>query len=125
GLFNGQRARELSCGAGTSCPGTTPGQLTLLGDILSRTRRGEAGRALDLVFLTIGANDIAFSGLIADIIIEARGERALASRAGIISTVEASQAILDQKLPGDFAKLRAALKPLLGNDLERVVFVAY
>jgi hypothetical protein len=124
GLFAGQRARELNCGAATSCPSTTPAQLTLLRDIVSRAQRGQPGRVLDLVFLTIGANDIAFSGLIADIIIEARGERALATRAGIISTVEASQAILDQKLPGDFARLRAALKPLLGS-LERVVFVAY
>ena len=125
GLFNGQRARELSCGTGASCPTTTPGQLTLLGDLLSRARRAQRGRALDLVFLTIGANDINFSGLFADIIIEARGERAIASRAGMLATVEAAQAILDRKLPGDFAKLRAALKPLVGNNLERVVFVSY
>jgi lysophospholipase L1-like esterase len=125
GLFNGQRARELACGAGTSCPRTTPGQLALLGDILSRARRRQRDRTLDLVFLTIGANDINFSGLIADIIIEARGERAVATRAGLIATVEAAQAVLDHKLAGDFTRLRAALKPLVGNNLERVVFVSY
>ena len=126
GLFNGQRARELHCNAaGDPCPTATPAQVTQLRDIVTRAQRGQSGRALDLVFLTIGANDIDFSGLIADIIIEARGERVLFSRAGIISSVEAAQATLDRKLPGDFARLRAALKPLVNNALERVVFVSY
>src|SRR5262249_23759037 len=35
------------------------------------------------------------------------------------------QKILDGTLPGDFAKLRAALKPLVGGNLSRVVFVSY
>jgi hypothetical protein len=124
GLFNGQRARELDCGP-APCPTTTPAQITQLRAIMARAQRGQTGRALDLVFLTVGANDINFSGLIADIIIEARTERALFSRAGIISTVEAAQATLDRKLPADFARLRAALKPLVNNALERVVFVSY
>ena len=126
GLFNGQRARELSCdAAGTPCPTATPAQVAQLRDIMTRAQRGQPGRALDLAFLTIGANDINFSGLIADIIIEGRGERALFSRAGIISSIEAAQATLDRKLPADFARLRAALKPLVNNALERVVFVSY
>jgi hypothetical protein len=126
GLFNGQRARELDCdAAGTPCPTATPAQITQLRAILARAQRGQPARALDLVFLTVGANDINFSGLIADIIIEARGERALFSRAGIISSVEAAQASLDRTLPADFARLRAALKPLVNNALERVVFVSY
>ncbi len=124
GLFNGQRARELNCG-GTACPTTTPAQVTQLRDIVARAQRAQAGRALDLVFLTIGANDIGFAGLIADIMIEAPGERGLFSRAGLISSVEAAQATLDNKLPGDFARLRAALKPLVNNAMERVVFVSY
>jgi hypothetical protein len=127
GLFGSQRARELNCDSGgaTACPNTTPAQVAQLRDIVARAQRGQPGRALDLVFLTIGANDINFSGLIADIIIESRGERALLSRAGIISSVEAAQATLDKKLPGDFARLRAALKPLVNNALERVVYVSY
>jgi lysophospholipase L1-like esterase len=124
GLFNGQRARELNCG-GTACPTTTPAQVTQLRDIVARAQRAQPGRALDLVFLTIGANDIGFSGLIADIMIEAPGERGLFSRAGLISSVETAQATLDNKLPGDFARLRAALKPLVDNAMERVVFVSY
>ena len=127
GLFAGQRARETNCGiAGSaSCPATTPAQLTELAELLARARRGEQTRAVDLVFLTIGANDIGFSGLIADSIIEAPGERASLSRAGVISTVEASQATLDAKLSADFMRLRTALKPLVGNALDRVVFVTY
>jgi len=126
GLFNGQRARELDCdAAGTPCPTTTPAQLTQLRAIVARAQRNQPARALDLVFLTIGANDINFSGLIADIIIEGRGERTLFSRAGIISSLEDAQARLDRTLPADFARLRAALKPFVNSALERVVFVSY
>jgi len=126
GFFNGLRARELDCDtAGTPCPTATPAQIALLRALVTRAQRGQPARALDLVFLTVGANDINFSGLIADIIIEARGERTLFSRAGIISSVAAAQAALDRKLPADFARLRTALKPLINNTLERVVFVSY
>jgi lysophospholipase L1-like esterase len=126
GLFNGQRSRELNCGGdGIPCPTTTPAQITQLRAILTRAQRGQPARRLDLVFLTVGANDISFSGLVADIIIEARGERALFTRAGVISSVETAQATLEKKLPADFARLRAALKPLVNNELERVVFVSY
>jgi hypothetical protein len=124
GLFNDQRSREMDCG-GTPCPGSTPAQLTELRDILARARRGQPNRALDLVFLTIGANDINFSGLIADVMIEAPAERALFSRAGIMASMEGAQATLDNKLPADFARLRAALKPMVNAMLERVVFVSY
>jgi lysophospholipase L1-like esterase len=124
GLFNSQRAREVNCGS-APCPTTTPAQITQLRAIMARAQRGQPTRALDLVFLTVGANDINFSGLVADVIIEATRERALFSRAGIMSTIEAAQETLDRKLPGDFARLRAALKPLVNNALERVVFVSY
>jgi hypothetical protein len=33
--------------------------------------------------------------------------------------------VLDRELPGNFARLRAALKPFLGGDLSRVVYVTY
>ena len=36
-----------------------------------------------------------------------------------------AQRILDRDFPADFAKLRAALKPLVGGNLSRVVFVSY
>ena len=125
GLLNGQRSREINCGSGTACPRTSPAQVTQLRDLLARAQRTQPGRSLDLMFLTIGANDINFPGLVADIIIDSASERRLFRSAGIISTVEASQATLERKLPGDFARLRAALRPLVNNMFERVVFVSY
>jgi hypothetical protein len=126
GLLNSQRSREVNCGGdGTACPPTVPAQVTQLRAIITRAQRGHPARSLDLVFLTIGANDVNFSGLTADIIIAARGERALFSRAGVISSVEAAQETLEKKLPADFARLRDALKPLVNDALERVVFVSY
>jgi len=124
GLFNAQRARELECGD-SSCPSTVPGQIGELQNLVNRARRRDGGRQLDLVFLTIGANDIDFSGLVANVIIQSKGERALFSRAGIISTIDNAQRALDQKLPHDFVRLRAALKPLVGGNLARVIFVSY
>ena len=78
-----------------------------------------------MVLLTIGANDIKFSGLVADVIIEARTERALFSRGGHLASVPELQVILDRNLPNDFARLRNALKPLVEGDFSRVVFVSY
>lgn len=125
GLFGAQAARELNCGGSTACPTSIPGQLGQLRDILARARRAQPGRALDLIFLTIGANDIYFSGLVADVIIESTAERVLARRSGVIATVEEAQAALDRSLPANFARLRAALKPLIGGRLDKVVFTSY
>ena len=99
--------------------------MTQLADLLARARRIQPDRRLDLVFLTIGANDIGFPGLVADIIIDTPNERRIFRGAGIIGSVEASQAKLAGKLPGDFARLRAALAPLIDNAFERVVYVSY
>jgi hypothetical protein len=124
GLFGTQRPRELYC-SGKPCASTVPGQLAQLRDMLAAARRSDPARQLDLVLLTVGANDVDFSGLVADIIIQPSAVRALFQRGGIIGSVEAAQSALEQKLPGDFAKLRAALKPLVGGDLSKVVYVSY
>ena len=125
GLFGSQRARELTCGPDTDCPGTMPAQIAELQTLLARARRSNAGRQLDLLFLTVGANDISFSGLVADVIIERRAERAMFSRTGIITPIETADAEVTQVLPREFAKLRVALKPIVGGNLERVVYVSY
>jgi hypothetical protein len=127
GLFGAQRARELNCGVSgaSSCPSSVPAQLGRLRELVARAQRAMPGRSLDLVFLTIGANDIDFSGLVADVIIEARAERLLFQRAGMISNVAAAQSALDRKLPSAFAKLRLALAPLVGGHLDRVVYISY
>jgi hypothetical protein len=125
GLFGSQRARELNCGPDVSCPSTVQAQLTALQSLLAQARRANPARQLDLLFLTIGANDINFSGLVADVIIDRRAERAVFSRAGVMATVEAADAATVQVLPREFAKLRAALKPIVGGKLDRVVYVSY
>jgi hypothetical protein len=124
GLLNPTRARETNCAAERGCPSTVPGQIAQLQQQLSAARRVNKDRPLDLVLLTVGANDIDFSGLVANVIIDAGTERALVGR-GVISSVEDADAALRTKLPRDFARLRAALKPMLGGDLSRVVFVSY
>ncbi|MDQ2082289.1 hypothetical protein RA307_19035 [Xanthobacteraceae bacterium Astr-EGSB] len=126
GLFGAQRARELTCGANTSstCPTSMPGQLGALADLLARAKRTQPDRQIDLVYLTIGANDINFSGLVANVMIEATAERALFRRAGIIANIDDARSALQGDLPEDFARLRAALKPLVGR-LDKVVYVPY
>jgi len=112
-------------GTNTACATTSPAQIAALTQALAVAHKHHPDRNLDLVLLTIGANDIRFSGLVADVIIEARTERLLLGRSGHIATVAESQNILDTSLPNNFLRLRAALKPLVGGDLSRVVFVSY
>jgi hypothetical protein len=127
GLFGTQRARELNCGGdnASSCPSTIPGQILQLRVLLERARRAQPGRKLDLVFLTVGANDVYFAGLVADVIIDSTAERLIARRGGVIASLADAQTQLDSVLPGNFARLRAALKTLLGGTLEKVVFTSY
>jgi hypothetical protein len=122
GLFKERPAREC---AGSGCAKTVPAQLAQLKALLTLTRRTQPARKLDLLLLTIGANDLHFSGLVADTILEDGTERSLLQRAGLISSLDDAQDALTRKLPGDFATLRQALKPLVGGDLSRVVFVSY
>ena len=104
-------------GTNSSCPGSVRAQIRQLTDLLAKARSQNATRHLDLVLLTIGANDIQFSSLVGNVIIDATTERTLFGRGGHITSVADSQAILTRNLPGDFAKLRAALKPLVGGNL--------
>jgi len=124
GVLGSQRARELNCSTDRSCPSTVPAQVTQLQQHLTAARRTRPGRNLDLVLLTVGANDIDFSGLVANVIIESSRERVLFG-ASVISSVESAESTLSRTLPGSFAKLRNALKPMVGGDLSRVVFVSY
>jgi lysophospholipase L1-like esterase len=126
GFLGSQRARECpSPGTGAACSGTVRAQIAELTDLLAAARRQRPERNLDLVLLTIGANDILFSGLIANIITEPGTERSLLSRGGMLATVADAQKVLERELPGNFAKARAALKPLVGGNLSRVVYVSY
>lgn len=124
GLFGPQSARELRCG-NVSCPSSIPAQLSQLQAALQTARKSQPGRTVDLIFLTVGANDIDFSGLVADVIIDSSAERVLAQRGGVLSSVEDAQEALERRLPRDFARLRQALKTFVGGDLRRVVYVTY
>jgi hypothetical protein len=126
GFLGNQRARECpSPGTGAACPGTVRGQVAELTELLALARRQRPERNVDLVLLTIGANDILFSGLIANVIVEPGTERGLLRSGGALATVEDAQKVLERELPGNFAKARAALKPLVGGNLSRVVYVSY
>src|SRR3954471_20122774 len=124
GVLGTQRARELNCTPEKSCPSTVPAQIAQLQQYLATARSTRPGRNLDLVLLTVGANDIDFSGLVANVIIDSNRERVLFG-SSVISSVENAEAALTRTLPGGFAKLPPALKPMVGGDLSRVVFVSY
>jgi lysophospholipase L1-like esterase len=123
GFFGSLRARE--CPASGYCTTNNPSQMSRLQEAMQLARKHDRNRKLDLVLLTIGANDIWFAGLVADVIIEAPTERTLFTKGGMITSVPEAEKILDKDLPADFARLRAALKPFVGGDLSRVVFVTY
>jgi hypothetical protein len=126
GFLGPQRISECaSPGTNARCPGTARAQIERLRDALGAAQRTQPDRKLDLVLLTIGANDILFSGLVANVILDSATDRIVVGRGGAIASVEDSQKILDNDLPGNFVKLRAALKPFVGGDLSRVVYVSY
>jgi lysophospholipase L1-like esterase len=125
GLFGSQRAREcLPTKSANTCSGSVNGQLSELREAVAAAKRRQPDRMLDLVLLSIGANDIYFSGLVADVIVDTQTERALFRRGGLMASVEDARAALTRDLPQGFSKLRDALKPLVG-DLSHVVYTAY
>jgi lysophospholipase L1-like esterase len=125
GLFGSQRARDcLPSKSGGACQGTINGQLAELREALGAAKRRQPDRKLDLVLLSVGANDIYFSGLVADVIVDTATERALFRRSGVMASVDDARSAMTRDLPQGFAKLREALKPLVG-DLSRVVYTSY
>jgi lysophospholipase L1-like esterase len=125
GLFAAQRARECPPSKSSSpCQGSVNGQLAELREAVTAAKRRQADRKLDLVLLSIGANDIYFSGLVTDVIVDTITERALFRRSGVMASVDDSRAALARDLPQSFAKLREALKPLVG-DLSHVIYTSY
>ena len=126
GFLDSQRASECpSPGTALACSGTARAQIAELTEIMANVRRERPERSLDLVLLTIGANDILFSPLIANVIVQPGDERDLLMAGGMMASAADAQRVLDRELPGNFAKLRAALRPLIGGDFARVVYVTY
>jgi lysophospholipase L1-like esterase len=122
GVFGSLRARE--CPATGSCTNSNVAQMVRLKEAIDLARKTDKERKLDAILLTVGANDIWFSGLVADVITESATERALFKRGGLIADVSEARDYLS-KFPRDFAKLRDALKPYLDGNLQRVVYVTY
>jgi hypothetical protein len=126
GMFAGQRADDCPWVVGIeSCSGTAPAQFAELKDVMAAAHRQDPNRNLDLVLLTVGANDVNFAGLVANVIVDATTERLLLREGGSIVGVPDAQKALDQDFPDEFAQLRIALKPYVGGNLARVVFVSY
>ena len=126
GMFAGQRADDCPWVVGIeSCSGTAPAQFAELREIMAAVHRQNPNRNLDMALLTVGANDVNFAGLVANVIVDATTERILLKQGSAIASVADSQKALDQDLPDEFAQLRAALKPYVGGNLGRVVFVSY
>ena len=100
GFLGSQRIRECpSPGTDAPWPEASPAQIDALNDLLAAAHRRRPDRNLDLVLLTIGANDILFSGLIANVIIESATDRVLASRGGAFASIEDARLSLDRDLP--------------------------
>jgi hypothetical protein len=125
GLFGSQRFRECPPSkSNNTCSGTVNGQIAELREALTAVKRRQPERTLDLVLLSVGANDIYFSGLVADVVVDYPTERVLFKRSGVMATVDDSRSVLTRDLPQGFAKVREALRPLVG-DLSRVIFTSY
>src|SRR5258708_5063568 len=125
GLFGSQRARECPpTKSASSCLGAVNAQLAELREAVTAAKRRQPERKLDLILLSIGANDINFSGLVADVIVDTPTERVLAGRPGVMGGVDDPRGERVRDLPQSFSKLREALKPLVG-DMSRVVYVSY
>jgi len=126
GMFSGQRADDCPWVTGIeSCSGTAPAQFSELKDIMAAVHRQQPNRNLDMILLTVGANDVNFAGLVANVIVDSLTERVLLKQGGSIVGVADAQAALDDDLPNEFSQLRTALKPYVGGNLNRVVFVSY
>ena len=126
GLFGAQRARECAATKTPSpCRGTVAAQLDELRAAVAASKKRQPDRNLDLVLLSIGGNDINFSGLVADVIVDTPTERVLFRRSGVMGSVEDSRAALARELPQNFGRMREALKPLIGGELSHVVYVSY
>jgi lysophospholipase L1-like esterase len=126
GMFGSQRARECVVGKSSlTCQGTVNAQIAELREALAAAAKRQPERQLDLILLSIGANDVDFSGLVADVIVERQTERALSRRTGVLTSIDEARGVLQTSLPRDFSKLRQALKPFVGGDLARVVYVSY
>jgi hypothetical protein len=126
GMFSGQRTDDCPAVIGIdTCPSSSRPQIAELRALMDEVRSREPNRILDMVLLTVGANDIRFASLVANVIVSGTTERLVLRQAGGLVGVQDAEQAVQEELPGEFARLREALRPFVGGDLSRVVFVAY
>ena len=125
GVLESIKPRERTTKDGIRHPKDVEAQMSVLRDnyLKAITRNGRR-RPVDLLLLTIGANDIGFSGLVANIIVAENPERSTLKLAGIIVTPEEAAENL-KDLRDDFRTLRRQLLPIMGGRLDRVLFTSY
>jgi lysophospholipase L1-like esterase len=126
GMFSGQSFDDCPTDVGIdACAGTAPAQFTELKELMVRLHKQDPQRNLDMILLTVGANDVKFASLVGNVVVDSTTERILLGRGGGIVSVGDAENALERNLPGDFARLRTALKPYVGGNLAHVVFVSY
>ena len=125
GLLGSQLARERPLAGGKPTPRDVEAQVTQLKPLLLIKKTGRPLRPIDLLLLTVGANDIDFSGLVANVIVQPGAERSLMQRAGLIADPAKSAGLVTKVLTPDFARLRRALQAISPGLLSRTVFTTY
>ena len=121
GLLGSQKARERPKRNGRPFPATVSGQIEQLASYL---QAGGNNRNADLIFLTIGGNDLDFSGLVADILLVESRERRILDRQKLLSTPADARRKFGT-FAENFKALRRSLARFTGGKLERVIFVNY
>ena len=124
GLFDSQASDDCPLATPDRCSSSSPAQFSELKDLMATAHKQDPKRNIDLILLTIGANDVNFSGLVANVIVDATTERLLLKEGGSLVSIQDAQRNLDD-LGDQFARLRTALKPYVDNNLSHVVYVSY
>ncbi len=127
GILDSQEARERPIRKSDGMkPGPyVEGQISQLRNYLLLDGQTQPIRPIDLALLTIGANDIGFSGLVGDIIIKDNPERDLSLKLKVIVTPDQARKTMKETLRRDFNRLRQALASLTGGSMKKVLFTTY
>lgn len=124
GIVGSQFARERDVVGYKIAPRSVESQLSALTSYLKGiTDRTGYHRPVDLILLTVGANDIGFGGLVANLLLKDGVERS--SVKSTLVDVEKARSRLKGSLRDDFALLRRHLRKVTGGDLKRVVYTTY
>lgn len=125
GLLSSQPSRERLLPNGAKAPRVIEGQISRLQNYLQMGRHRPPIRTPDLILLTIGANDMGFSELVANVMVQGQPERGILDRVKMTSTPAKARPIVTGLLKTDFAKLRTEMARFTNGNLDRILFVPY